>query len=137
MGYDAYAYLIQGWRLNDIFEGHCKDEMIDLNRFFQSIHWKTIDGTGIHWKAPNNTGIEFLYDEGILYMGVMTSTGSSRSGPKTISVKVYNESEVLNMIRDLFNVLSEAHITHPLLKFVRDLIWSAPMQNMLILHESY
>lgn len=135
MGYDVGASILQGWKLNDFFEGYCMEEVELIYSIFEEdeedeqgnsiLKYEDVKGTGVYVSRPD-------HGEEEAYIGVSSGHVSNRSGPREA---IFELKDSIEITASVIAVLNKAN--HPLLHMIANMIPNKPLQNYLLLSESY
>jgi hypothetical protein len=138
MGYDVGASILQGWKLNDFFEGYCEEEM---ELFRQTWEEGELDAdenkipNGLEWDDMSKSGVDVFgvsYESEEKYIGIHLGGVSNRGGNKEQLVVLANSAEILVNTGAILRRLQ-----NPLFHMVADMLPTKPIQTYMILYESY
>jgi len=135
MGYDVGASIMQGYKLNDFFEGHCGDELMFIYNVFEEYLENDDEKDCIPQGEQEGVSVWHpSYDDPEMYIGMSGSGGSvhNRGGDSESVFELLNLGVVGETVR---RVLRKPN--HPLFNMIADMMEGAAVKNYLLLSESY
>lgn len=133
MGYDVGASILQGWKLNDFFEGYCEDEMTFIRNVFEDHYDNEDEKNWIPFEEQEGVGVDCPDSEKEeYYIGLSVSGVSNRDGPRESIFELRNPVLVkMTIIR----VMRKPDL--PMFNLIADMMENRPTKNYLLLSESY
>jgi len=136
MGYDVSASIIQGWKLNDFFEGYANDELEYIYNVFEEYGENEDD---IKWFPDNNlkegVTVDRNYDNEEYYIGLGTIKGgyvANRGGPSESIFELWDLTAVKNIV---IRVMKQ--VAHPVFQLIVKMMEDSEPKNYLLLSEGY